>query len=94
LFEHRPVTEDCTNCHTPHGSNITPLLKFRPPFLCQGCHDATHASESPVGRNAAGIQGGLNTTNGPSTTNVGRACMNCHVQIHGSNSPAGGYWQR
>ncbi len=28
LWEHQPVNEDCTNCHTPHGSNITPLLKI------------------------------------------------------------------
>ena len=99
LFEHQPVTEDCTHCHTPHGSNITPLLKFRPAFLCQGCHDAPHGSESPAGRNAAGIQGGLTqsgstSTGTPSSSYTGRACMNCHVQIHGSNSPAGGYWQR
>ena len=92
LFEHQPVTEDCTHCHTPHGSNISPLLKFRPPFLCQSCHDATHASESPVGRNAAGKQAGL--TGSTSSTNTGRACTNCHVQVHGSNSPAGGFWQR
>jgi len=92
LFEHQPVTEDCTNCHTPHGSNITPLLKFRPPFLCQGCHDAPHGSETPVGVNAAGKQGGF--TGSTSTTNTGRACTNCHVQVHGSNSPAGGFWQR
>jgi DmsE family decaheme c-type cytochrome len=92
LFEHQPVTEDCTHCHTPHGSNISPLLKFRPPFLCQGCHDAPHGSETPVGVNAAGKQGGF--TGSTSTTNTGRACTNCHVQVHGSNSPAGGFWQR
>jgi DmsE family decaheme c-type cytochrome len=101
LFEHQPVTEDCTNCHTPHGSNITPLLKSRPPFMCQECHDGTHASATPVGPNAAGYQGGLNTLNiagtaplYPSKNNVGNACMNCHRQVHGSNSPAGGYLQR
>jgi DmsE family decaheme c-type cytochrome len=104
LFEHQPVTEDCMNCHTPHGSNITPLLKSRAPFLCSECHDGTHASGTPVGPNAAGYQGGLSTTtvggNGvarplyPSANNVGNACMNCHSQVHGSNSPAGGYLQR
>lgn len=92
LFEHQPVTEDCTNCHTPHGSNISPLLKSRPPFLCQECHDGTHASQTPVGPNAAGKQAGL--TVAPSKNNVGNACMNCHRQVHGSNSPAGGYLQR
>jgi len=92
LFEHRPAVEDCTNCHTPHGSNVAPLLKFRPPMMCQQCHDGTHASASPAGPNVAGAQGGL--TSAPSRNLVGRACMNCHSQIHGSNSPAGGYFQR
>jgi DmsE family decaheme c-type cytochrome len=92
LFEHRPVVEDCSACHTPHGSNMASLLKSRPPFMCQECHDGTHASATPVGRNAAGNQGGL--TIAPSKNNVGSACMNCHSLIHGSNSPAGGYFQR
>lgn len=92
LFSHQPVTEDCTNCHTPHGSNIPPLLKSRPPFLCQDCHDGTHASGTPVGPNAAGNQAGF--TGNVSKNNVGNACMNCHRQVHGSNSPAGGYLQR
>ena len=94
LWEHQPVVENCTNCHTPHGSNITPLLKSRPPFLCQACHDGPHSSESPLGRNAAGFQGGLKSTVNPSNQATGRACLNCHSQIHGSNSPSGGYFQR
>jgi DmsE family decaheme c-type cytochrome len=100
LFEHQPVPEDCANCHTPHGSNIAPLLKSRAPFLCQECHDGTHASGTPAGPNTAGRQGGLSTvgpsgaTIYPSKNLVGNACMNCHRQVHGSNSPAGGYFQR
>jgi DmsE family decaheme c-type cytochrome len=97
LFEHQPVVEDCTSCHTPHGSNITPLLKSRSPFLCQECHDGSHASGTPVALNAAGNQAGFvgaTPANGPSKNNVGRGCMNCHSLIHGSNSPAGGYFQR
>ncbi len=94
LFEHPSVTDSCTNCHTPHGSNITPLLKARTPWLCQECHDGTHASGSPAGRNAAGIQGGLAIGNNPSANVTGRGCINCHSVIHGSNSPAGGYFQR
>lgn len=100
LWEHQPVTEDCTNCHTPHGSNITPLLKSRPPFLCDECHDGPHNSQAPYGPNAAGIQGGAgliaNGTNpkAPSTSAVGRACMNCHSMVHGSNSPAGAFLHR
>lgn len=93
LFEHQSVVEDCANCHTPHGSNITPLLKSRPPFLCQECHDGTHASGTPVGRNAAGNQGGFVSAN-PSANYTGRGCINCHSQVHGSNNPSGGYLQR
>jgi DmsE family decaheme c-type cytochrome len=92
LFEHQPVNEDCTTCHTPHGSNITPLLRSRPPFLCQECHDGVHASGTPVGPNAAGNQNGF--VGNPSANITGRACMNCHSVIHGSNSPNGGFLQR
>ncbi|BAL23613.1 DmsE family decaheme c-type cytochrome [Azoarcus sp. KH32C] len=76
---HQPVTEDCTICHNPHGSNVANLLKSRPPFLCQQCHEpGTH-------------QGGvanlnpLNTATGNNT--LARGCTNCHTQIHGTNNP-------
>ena len=92
LWEHQPVTEDCTTCHTPHGSNITPLLKSRPPFMCDECHDGPHASKNPVAGNAAGYQGGL--TVAPSESFTGRACLNCHSMVHGSNDPAGALLQR
>jgi DmsE family decaheme c-type cytochrome len=101
LWEHQPAVEDCTNCHTPHGSNITPLLKSRPPFLCQECHDGPHNSKNPVGPNASGFQGGLSRSNAPntgllfpSTQAAARACMNCHAMVHGSNSPAGAFLHR
>lgn len=100
LWEHEPVTEDCTNCHTPHGSNIAPLLKSRPPFLCQECHDGPHNSKSPVGPNAGGFQTGLSPKNPagalqfPSTQAAARGCMNCHAMVHGSNSPAGAFLHR
>ncbi len=100
LWEHQPASEDCTNCHTPHGSNITPLLKSRAPFLCDECHDGPHNSQASYGAMGAGVQGGngliANGTNpkSPSTSAVGRACMNCHVMVHGSNSPAGAFLHR
>jgi DmsE family decaheme c-type cytochrome len=95
LWEHQPVNEDCTHCHTPHGSNITPLLKSRAPFLCDECHDGPHNSQSPFGTAVGGIQArGVAPGGNPSTSAVGRACMNCHVMIHGSNSPAGAYLHR
>ena len=43
LWEHAPVVEDCTNRHSPHGSNVTPILKTRPPMLCQTRHTSDHA---------------------------------------------------
>ncbi len=92
LWEHQPVTEDCTNCHTPHGSNITPLLKSRPPFMCDECHDGPHQSKSPAAGNVEGTQGGLTTA--PSENFTGRSCMNCHSMVHGSNHPAGALLQR
>lgn len=92
LWEHQPVNEDCTNCHTPHGSNIAPLLKSRPPFLCDECHDGPHNSQAPYGTAVAGLQGqGAVPGGNPNSNAVGRACMNCHVMIHGSNSPAGAF---
>lgn len=95
LWEHQPVTENCTNCHTPHGSNITPLLKVRTPFLCQSCHSGDHAGQINMGNNLGG--GSLTTVNGtvPPANAPGRAqlaarnCQNCHIQTHGSNHPAG-----
>jgi DmsE family decaheme c-type cytochrome len=92
LWEHQPVVENCANCHTPHGSNLSPMLVSRAPWLCQSCHDGQHASENPVGRNAAGNQAGF--VGNPSTQGAARACLNCHSVIHGSNSPNGGYFQR
>ncbi len=85
LWEHAPVTEDCSNCHQPHGSTQPALLKTRPPFLCQECHEASgHPAASytpdrlPGG---GGAPGGAYLTAG--------GCVNCHSQIHGSNHPSG-----
>ena len=98
LWEHQPATEDCTNCHNPHGSNIAPLLKSRPPFLCDECHDGPHNSQSPFAGNVGGIQNGFKGAPGavvnPSSSAAGRACMNCHVMVHGSNSPSGAFLHR
>lgn len=92
LFEHQPVVENCAYCHAPHGSNISPMMISRSPFLCQSCHDGTHASGSAIAGAAAGNQGGF--VGNPSANTTGRGCINCHAQIHGSNSPSGGYLQR
>ncbi len=85
LWEHAPVTEDCSACHLPHGSNHDSLLKRRAPLLCQQCHSqAGHPSFAWDG-------GGL--ADGPDVASrqylLGQSCANCHTQIHGSNHPSG-----
>jgi DmsE family decaheme c-type cytochrome len=101
LWEHSPVTDDCGNCHTPHGSTNTPLLKARPPYLCQECHTNEHASSLRM--TGSTMTQGLVTTNlgqqvpggiNVSAFNTGRSCLNCHVQVHGSNHPAGSKFNR
>jgi DmsE family decaheme c-type cytochrome len=83
---HQPVQEDCSICHNPHGTTNPNLLKVRPPFLCQSCHEPTsHHSTVPVD----GMVGGVN----PSTAQaviMARGCVNCHTNIHGSNNAADG----
>lgn len=100
LWEHGPVTDDCSNCHTPHGSTNAPLLKARPPFLCQECHSGDHGAAINSGANLGG--GNATTANGANPLAnaaaraqlAARACLNCHVLVHGSNHPAGSKFQR
>ncbi len=84
---HRPVTENCAICHNPHGSSNDNLLKSRPPFLCQQCHEPTsHRGAIPSLTPATGLSG-ANITQG-------RACLNCHTNIHGTNNPVNAGNQR
>jgi DmsE family decaheme c-type cytochrome len=82
LWEHPPAREDCTNCHTPHGSIHTPLLKARAPWLCQQCHLAPmHPSTAYSG---TGVP-----PRGAAQQILANSCMNCHSQVHGTNHPSG-----
>jgi DmsE family decaheme c-type cytochrome len=83
LWEHAPVTEDCTLCHQPHGSNHPALLTRRPPLLCQQCHSASGHPAEPYTIEDM-------DDNVTSKFLLARACMNCHSQVHGSNHPSGG----
>jgi DmsE family decaheme c-type cytochrome len=86
LWEHPPASDDCSNCHLSHGSNIAPLLKVRPPWLCQGCHAGDqHPTPAFSGRGLPTQAGGT----APSQQLLLRACVNCHSAIHGSNHPSG-----
>ncbi len=90
LWSHPAVLQDCTLCHNPHGTVTAGLLKMRPPFLCQQCHEpANHRGNFPsvgganVNSNAVGANGLVQ----------GRGCMNCHTNLHGgsnsTDSPSG-----
>lgn len=75
LWEHAPVTENCVDCHDPHGSTRARMLKLNPPRLCQQCHlENRHPTEARLPQNKLVI---------------GRACLQCHSNIHGSNHPSG-----
>lgn len=89
LWEHPPASDNCLNCHTPHGSNHASLLKTKPPYLCQQCHDFTqHPGTAYNGNNVAASLGGTGAT-GPAQQLVLRSCLNCHTQVHGTNHPSG-----
>jgi DmsE family decaheme c-type cytochrome len=102
VHQHQPVTEDCSQCHNPHGSSVAGMLTARPPILCQQCHTPHVAG----GVGALGGQPGVfpprapgqfqpevtANSSGLNTVNMwqGRSCLNCHTQVHGSNNPASG----
>ena len=81
---HQPVQENCALCHNPHGSINDNLLRQRPPFLCQQCHEPTgHRG------NQASFTGPQNAPGASPTANLlARGCLNCHTNIHGTNNPA------
>lgn len=77
---HQPA-EDCTICHNPHGTVADNLLKVRPPFLCQQCHEPSRHRGGVPNLNAATRENNVAIT-------AGRACLNCHTNLHGTNNPA------
>ena len=82
LWNHAPVSEDCGICHEHHGSVQKPLLKKRPPYLCQQCHSmAAHPSFA--------YDSSALTSPGNNTFMLAKSCLNCHFQVHGSNHPSG-----
>jgi len=81
IRKHEPA-EDCTICHNPHGTAVDNLLKTRPPFLCQQCHEtSSHQGGNP------GFNTGTSNTSGTRGITQARSCLNCHTQIHGTNNP-------
>lgn len=82
LWTHAPAAEDCGTCHEHHGSMHTPLLKKRPPLLCQQCH--TQAGHPSAAYNESGLASQI-----PNAFLLAKSCLNCHSQVHGSNHPSG-----
>ena len=82
IFDHAPVSEDCSLCHEAHGSIHPALLTRRPPLLCQSCH-------SQRGHPSLSFTDGSLPGGNPSAMTLGRSCLNCHTQVHGSNHPSG-----
>jgi len=96
IWEHAPVEENCTICHTAHGSRQRSLLVKKVPNLCQECHDwSRHPGTAYDARTAF-------TGTAPSNRSYGRSCLNCHGTIHGSWAPvnpdngenSGAMWMR
>ncbi len=88
IHEHPPVSENCLNCHAPHGSNHNRLLVMKPPELCQECHrtSATSTGGHP-GTFISGVPMQNATITGSVTARfMASGCVNCHRQIHGSNA--------
>ena len=77
---HQPVQENCAICHNPHGTTLPNLLRERPPFLCQSCHEPTSHRGNMASTTVTGFGTNQNT--------VARGCVNCHTNIHGTNNPA------
>ncbi|MEY2920030.1 MAG: hypothetical protein RL261_1335 [Pseudomonadota bacterium] len=83
LWEHQPVTEDCSTCHAAHGSSNPGMVKMRGPLLCQSCHSQQGHPSFAYGPS------GLPGSSSPTTALGLGNCMNCHSQVHGSNHPSG-----
>lgn len=81
-FEHVPVTEDCANCHNPHGTPNRKLLNIAQPMLCLQCHSLPNNRHGQTGSTNATAAGVLaERVSGA----VLRNCTACHGQIHGSS---------
>jgi DmsE family decaheme c-type cytochrome len=90
VFEHAPVVEDCSLCHSPHGSVANNLLTANEPTVCLQCHEFHfHAGLlSPEGEYEVGGTHRENPAGEHSfNTSFTTKCTQCHSQIHGSDLP-------
>jgi DmsE family decaheme c-type cytochrome len=92
IFEHAPVEEDCSLCHTPHGSVVDNLLVANEPMLCLQCHDFHFHAGYQASDNREVEIGGIERENpfGSQGFNIAftTSCTQCHDRIHGSDLPS------
>lgn len=93
LWEHAPSSEDCSLCHSPHGSNQSAMLSQKPPYLCQSCHSSS-GHPSLANDDSGLIERRFPPLRTGSAFLLGRSCSNCHSKVHGSNHPSGSTLQR
>ena len=84
VYEHPPVTQDCSICHAPHGAVANNLLHQPPTFLCLRCHSG-HRNGPPFHDQALLPDIGKSQ---PLQKAFYTDCMECHSQIHGSDVPS------
>ena len=87
VFEHPPVTEECTICHKPHGTAHDRLLRQPSPALCLRCHMGPHTGRNRTTPPASQTRPGT-FNNSPEILAYYADCTNCHAQIHGSDRHA------
>jgi predicted CXXCH cytochrome family protein len=78
---HAPVqaADGCTRCHTPHASNVAPLLLKVEMDLCLSCHDRPLPEPNPVLGNMKELFAENREWRGPIQDG---ACGGCH-EVHG-----------
>ena len=92
LWEHAPVSEDCTLCHRVHGSNHQALLNKPGPQLCQQCHSTI--TRTGGRRHISNFLDFSDPDPGRARFTAGMNCANCHSKVHGSNHPSGAFLHR
>ncbi len=70
------LTDDCTVCHSPHGSINSSMTTYSQPFLCLQCHGGHNAPRRPI----------LTSPAVAKETFFGR-CTDCHSTHHGTDFP-------
>jgi DmsE family decaheme c-type cytochrome len=73
VYEHADINEDCSACHSPHGSVNNNLLTLREPFLCLQCHPTHSISGSTTAETKRAYY---------------TRCSDCHSQMHGTDLPS------